>query len=415
MMLSSIPLFVSFFALFGSVVSLANVPFHTSGRWVLDSTGARYKLRCVNWAGHLEPSIPEGLAQQPVDTIASWISSNGFNCVRLTYSIDTALNQDVAVSDSFTQASSAANDPSALQAQYTQATTKNPFLTSATRISTYATVLEALDAQNIAVILDNHVSKAQWCCNYTDGNGWWDTASGYNDDNSRYFNTTNWLSGLSAMANFASSHSNVIGMSLRNELRATGTQDENNHADWYNYVTQGATAIHTANPNLLIAIGGVTSATDLSYIATTPLAGTTTTWANRTIWEFHSYYFSFPGASSICDVYEGLLGARSGFLIEQNQPWTGPLWLSEFGALQDISAGGFTTELEQAYLKCLVSYMEGNDADWAVWALQGGYYLREGVVDSDESYGLLTHDWSTWRNATFKAALGTMFEMTQGP
>ena len=119
-------------------------------------------------------------------------------------------------------------------------------------------------------------------------------------------------------------------------------------------------------------------------------------------------------------MYDGILGARDGFILESGKPFTGPLWLSEFGALQVIDGssgglGGAETALEQAWLKCIVPYMEGNDADWAVWAVQGGYYLREGEVDADESYGLLDHSWTDWRNATFKSALGSMFEMTQGP
>lgn len=58
------------------------------------------------------------------------------------------------------------------------------------------------------------------------------------------------------MANFAKSHANVVGLALRNELRAVGSQDGNNHADWYNFVAQGANAVHSTNANLLIPIGG---------------------------------------------------------------------------------------------------------------------------------------------------------------
>ena len=416
---STIPYLFSVSALFQRVWSDVAYPLSTSDRWIVDTNGDRFKLRCVNWAGHLEPGIPEGLNKKPVDDIASWIANNGFNCVRLTYSIDMALAQDTSVSDSFTQAAASSGaDTTALQGQYSAAVTQNPFLSNATRISTFETVISTLASHSISVVLDNHVSKAQWCCNYTDGNGWWDTASGYDASNSQWFNTSNWLAGLSAISKFSTSHANVIGMSLRNELRAVGTQDGNNHADWYNLMAQGASAIHASNPDLLIAFGGVTSATDLSYLQFTPLD--TSAYPNKVVYEFHAYYWSVPVASSVCPVYEGILGARSGFILESGKPFTGPLWLSEFGALQvlDGSAGGLggaETALEQAWLKCIVPYMENNDADWALWAVQGGYYLREGMVDADESYGLLDHNWGDWRNATFKDALGNMFEVTQGP
>lgn len=127
----------------------------------MDSTNSRYKFRCVNWPGHLEVGVPEGLASKTPETIAAWISRNGFNCVRLTYSIDMALNQNVLVSDSFQQASRVANDPSALINIYNTALTINPWLENSTRIDAFSRVLQALDAQKIAVIMDNHVSKAQ--------------------------------------------------------------------------------------------------------------------------------------------------------------------------------------------------------------------------------------------------------------
>ena len=33
-----------------------------------------------------------------------------------------------------------------------------------------------------------------------------------------------------------------------------------------------------------------------------------------------------------------------------------------------------------------------------VWVLAGSYYIRSGVQDSDETWGLFNHDWSAWRN-----------------
>ncbi len=59
--------------------------------------------------------------------------------------------------------------------------------------------------------------------------------------------------------------------------------------------------------------------------------------------------------------------------------------------------------------------MTGNDADWAVWALQGSYYVRNQQVDFDEYYGLLNHDWTDWRNPAFSGMLGNMWKQTQGP
>lgn len=407
-----------FFTL-SSVLGLALGQLHTSSRWILDSNNQRVKLRCVNWAGHMEVNIPEGLHHQSIDTISSWIASNGFNCVRLTYSIDMALNPSVTVADSFVAAAGAAGvNESAMTTLYNQALAKNPFLAHATRLDVFASVIDTLHSKGVSTILDNHVSHASWCCNLTDGNGWWDTAQGYNDWNSRYFNTTLWLDGLRAMATFARSHAGVVGMSIRNELRAFPLlQDLNNHDDWYEYVVQGAQTVHAANPDVLVIIGGVSSATDLSYIADRPLD--VSAWAGKHVWEFHAYSFTvtYPNPTGSCEIASALYGHFVGYLLAQNETYTAPLLLSEFGVgmTGGSASNSGLSDGDRAYLQCLVQYMESNDAEWAVWAVQGSYYVRDSIVDYDEDYGLLTHDWSEWRNSAFSGMLGKMWNVTQGP
>jgi len=219
----------------------------------------------------MEVNIPEGLQHQSASSIASWVASNGFNCVRLTYSIDLALNPGYSISSSFQNAAGTAGvSSSQMTSLYNSVVSKNSWASSTTTLGAFAKVIEELRNRGIMVILDNHVSKAGWCCGNSDGNGWWDAASGYDSSNSRFFNTNDWLRGLSAMAQFAKSHSNVVGMSLRNELRAVGSQDKNSHADWYKFVKAGADATHPANGDLLIAVGGPGYATDLGFLYDKP-------------------------------------------------------------------------------------------------------------------------------------------------
>lgn len=70
---------------------------------------------------------------------------------------------------------------------------------------------------------------------------------------------------------------------------------------------------------------------------------------------------------------------------------------------------------EDAYIRCLVNSMEGKDAVWAYWALMGSYHVRVGTVNYDETFGLLTNDWSGWRNGSLKATWDRMFDTTQSP
>ena len=57
----------------------------TDGRWIVDESGHRVKLACVNWASHIDTMVTEGLNKQPLATITAYIAALGFNCVRLTY------------------------------------------------------------------------------------------------------------------------------------------------------------------------------------------------------------------------------------------------------------------------------------------------------------------------------------------
>ncbi|KAK4167669.1 glycoside hydrolase [Cladorrhinum sp. PSN259] len=401
--------------------TLPALPLHASSRWILDANNNRVKLRCINWAGHMETNIPEGLSHQPVDTIVDWIASQGFNCVRLTYSTDMALTGNTTtVQSSFQHASTSWSRP-ALYSLYSDGIqAKNPWITTqTTTLSVFATVIDKLYSRNVLTILDNHVSRASWCCNITDGNGWWDSAQGYNDLNSRFFDTSLWLSGLSSMANFSLNHPGVVAMSLRNELRAFPLlQDLDNRRDWYTFISRGASTVYAQNPALLIIIGGSQSSTDLTHLRTRPLD--TSGWSrDKTVFEMHAYSFTltFPDPFRSCPLVKASYGLFSGFVLEQNKPYTGPLILSEFGVGMSGGEAKYDglNEKDDRYLNCLVEYMENNDADWAVWALQGSYYMRDGQVDHDEGWGLLNHDWSGWRNDKFPARLKRMWNVTQGP
>lgn len=409
-----------------SAAAAITLPLHSSSRWILDAANQRVKFRCVNWAGHMETNIPEGLNHQPLDAIAAWIAAQGFNCVRLTYSTDHALNPSLRVADSFAAAASAAGvSAQQMTDLYNAVVAKNPWIGPATTTrDVFAAVVDRLwTGHGIMTLLDNHVSKASWCCNLTDGNGWWDEGFGYNTWNSRYFNTNNWIAGLRAMAEWSRGHKGVVAMSLRNEIREFLLQGLNNRDDWYKFVKAGGDAVHAANGDLLIVVGGTQSSTDLVHLrANDGARGLDTSgaggWADKRVWEMHAYSFTvtYPDPFKNCDLVQAQYGLFAGFVLEQGKPWTGPLILSEFGV--GMRNGGLENglnEQDDRYLKCLVSYMQNNDADWAVWALQGSYYVRDKAVDYDEGWGLLNHDWSGWRNDKFKDMLGDMWKMTQQP
>lgn len=71
-------------------------PLSTNSRWVVNESGQRVKLACVNWVAHLEVVVAEGLNKQPVDVISKGILDMGFNCVRLTWPLFLFTNDTLA-------------------------------------------------------------------------------------------------------------------------------------------------------------------------------------------------------------------------------------------------------------------------------------------------------------------------------
>jgi len=62
-----------------------------------------------------------------------------------------------------------------------------------------------------------------------------------------------------------------------------------------------------------------------------------------------------------------------------------PVLLTEFGHSQTDEA------YKSVYSTCLKDYLEDVKGGWMYWVLAGNYYVREGVVDSDELWGMLFH------------------------
>ena len=396
---------------------LPMLPLSTSGRWIVDTSGTRAKLRCINWAAHMETNIPEGLNWQSADWIASFIASQGFNCVRLTYSIDMALN-DPLIATSFPAAAQSAGLPIAVFTKmYTNVVTKNPSLADpqATAIDAFDLVIRALGQQGVMVVLDNHVSHATWCCSLTDGNGWFNTSGKASLDRDTFnFDVDKWLEGLSTMASYATDYENVIGLSLRNEFRPTGGDIGAITSKWNEMAQKAGQAIHTANPDALIMMGGINYATSLRWLSSKPID--LSQFDNKAVMEFHIYP---QGYQDDCPAMQHYINDSAGYLMTEDKPYTAPLWISEFGWPQQGNVsqgnGSATNHLYLDWLGCLKDYLESNDADWAMWALPGSYYIKSGKANWADGWGLVDKTWSRLRDPGFAARLGQMWDVTQGP
>ena len=80
-------------------------PFSRSGTDIVDGYGHKMDLACVNWPGHMEVNLPEGLQHQPMQDIVDKIASSGvYNCVRLTYAVELFSKSNMTARESFEQA-----------------------------------------------------------------------------------------------------------------------------------------------------------------------------------------------------------------------------------------------------------------------------------------------------------------------
>ncbi|KAF4984324.1 hypothetical protein FZEAL_475 [Fusarium zealandicum] len=377
-------------------------PFSVDGRWVKDASGNNVNLAGTNWPGHGEVMVPEGLQYRSVKEIASQIKSLGMNAVRLTYAIEMVDQiydndgKDVSLETAFIKGLGESNGTRVLQ----QVLKHNPSFTKATtRLEVYDAVTSELAQQELHIVLDNHMSKGKWCCNGDDGNTWW---------GDREFDTEKWIRGLRYMANHGKSWTALVAMSLRNELREATDNPElvkssYNWQTWYKYIQQGADAVNEANPDTLIYLSGLGYDTWITPVfeqtALEPgkeifnkddFSG----YSDKLVLEIHNYERNIGSCASLKNnLYtKGFQGMNAS---DPDTKEIFPVQLTEFGhPMNDKS-------WQDPYSTCLSTYLPEIKAGWFIWVIVGSYYARQGVQDSDEVWGLLSHDWSQWRNPEY--------------
>ncbi|XP_062099089.1 glycosyl hydrolase 5 family protein-like [Humulus lupulus] len=394
--MGSCSLFVSALFLVTIIVSLQTGParaltLSTKSRWIVNESGHRVKLACVNWASHLDAVVPEGLSKQPIEAIAGQISSLGYNCVHLnwpTYLVTDDSLASLTVRDSLKSLG--------LTEAIAGVETNNPSIIDSSLFEAFQAVVSALGDKNVMVILDNHVSKPSWCCSDSDGNGFFGDI---------YFDPNVWIKGLTRMAILFKGVSNVVGMSLRNELRGP----KQNVEDWFRYMQRGAEAVHWANPNLLVILSGLGYDHDFSFLQNRQVQ---LTFSGKLVFEVHWYAF-FDGkawesgnVNQVCKIVVQNMNRISLFLLEQGFP----IFVSEFG----VDQRGINVN-DNRYLNCFLATAAQLDFDWGQWTVVGSYYYREGVIGMSEYYGVLNDDWSEARNSSLAQKISSIQYPFQGP
>lgn len=376
-----------------------SAPFNTSGRDIVNANGTKTTFAGVNWPLSMGLMIPEGLQHQSVEFIVSKIKELGSNIVRFGYAIE--MMDDIYASGDVTLYNTVINDLGVGNGtNVLNAILKNnpSFTANMTRFQVLDHIVSALNAQSIYAHMDNHVSKAMWCCTFNDGNAYF---------GDKYFDINNWKRGLVYMANWTRSHPNIISMSLRNELRDP-YKGQYDWMSWYGNMTLAADGIHAANPDLLIYFSGLGYDSDLSRIpdmqdlkasafpgAADPIPlvfePSLLDYGNKVVLELHYYNNFYYGDESTCQTITTRLYADGFNAILGNHSVTAPVVLSEFGLSQDVGI------LNSTYAQCLKTFLSEQRVSWMMWVLAGSYYDKLGVHEQSESWGLLKDDWSDWR------------------
>ncbi|KAK0713660.1 glycoside hydrolase family 5 protein [Lasiosphaeria miniovina] len=353
-----------------------NGPFRTSGRWIIDASGADVTYAGVSWPAHGETMLPEGLQYQSVAAIVAKIKSLDMNAIRLTYAIemidqiyasatDDSHPQDVSIETALVNALGRENGTAVLASVLKN----NPSFSKTTkRLQVFDAVASECAKQEI----------------YTQG--------------------------LEYMAQHAKAWPNLVSMSLRNELRQpllnlTLYSQSYNWATWYDHMREGAAAIHAAHPDTLVFLSGLDSDTTLDAVVQgLPLTSSASSktpakvfdaaadfasgLADKLVLELHTYI-----NPATCSAFEARLAAAGFQTLNGTAKNTMPLLLTEFGYTQDAA-----TWRDSVYASCLLRFLPAKKAGWMIWVLAGSYYVREGQHDYDEGWGLLSHDWSAWRS-----------------
>ncbi|MPY33014.1 glycoside hydrolase family 5 protein [Streptomyces adustus] len=387
-------------------------PLSTSGRYIVDAAGNRFRLKSANWdgaqgswtgsgsitdpanhhAGQNSYGIPLGLDRVPLAALLADFHALGINSIRLPFSNEmihaTATVPDAAVA-------------------------ANPQLRGRTPLQVFDSVVAALTQEGFAVILNNHTNTSRWCCG-VDGNERWNSSQ----------STQQWADDWVFMARRYAADPRVVGADLYNEVRRDVLDDPNwglgdNH-DWYAAAQSAADRILTeANPNLLIVVEGInwtglpvdglphgrpmlTPARTLSH---------TLVAAHKLVYSAHFYGYTGPnhsGATGIGETHDAryqdlsrdalyqALYDEAFFVEDGGRHYTAPLWISEFG----IGAGE-SNSAARTWFGNLTDYFADHDTDFAYWPLVGWEGHDDWALlryDTDgHRYGLL--DPNDWRAA----------------
>lgn len=345
-----------------TLISEYALPLRTKGRHIVDAKGRRFKLASVNWYGASDALfVPSGLDVRHRDTIAKTIKGLGFNSVRLPYA-DELVMKNPAIDATFVSA--------------------NPDLVGKKALDVFEAVVKALTDAGIAVIVNNHITSATWCCGADPCDAGW--ANDHLGPLCRVRQTEEeWMQHWETIMQPLANNSLVIGVDLRNEVRGLwGTMP------WFSWAAAAercGNRLLKMNENWLVVVEGTESSNDLSGARDRPVK---LDLEHRLVYSAHVYGWSGWGSTEgrfLQRTYESFAETMRhnwGYLLEGD---VAPVWVGEIGAGRNPNVGTAN------YWRNLMRYLKGVDADFGYWAINP----RKPAGNVTETYSLVEDDWVT--------------------
>ncbi len=342
--------------------------FHTQGNQIVDENGQNVRVAGVNWFGlETRDFAPHGLWTRGYKSMMDQMKATGFNTIRLPYS---------------DQLFEAASKPTNIN--YAQ----NPDLVGLAGIQLIDKIVDYAGQIGLRILLDHHRSEAG---NSANESGMWFTSA---------YPESKWISNWTMLAARYAGNPTVIGADLHNEPHGPATWGDGSANDWRLAAERAGNAILAVNPDWLIVVEGVESASsgnywwggNLSNAGAHPVRLNT---PGRLVYSPHSYpqsvydqsWFSDPNyPNNLPSVWD----KNWGYLFRQG---IAPVLLGEFGSKLQ------TTNDQQWFAK-MIEYL-GGDLDgngtkdlapgqqgisWTYWSWN---------PNSSDTGGILTDDWNT--------------------
>ncbi|MBK8203057.1 MAG: cellulase family glycosylhydrolase [Bdellovibrionales bacterium] len=337
-----------------------------SGRYFVDKNNKVIRLRSMNWDGFNDRSLMlHGLDIQQFDTVVELMKQVGINSIRLPFA-----NEMLSITQ-----------PKTSEAVLL----RHPYLRGLTPKQAFVEMVRRLTNAGLYVILDNHQTTIDYY-GENEGDGLWFSES---------FSERQWLEDWSLVAQLFQNNSRVIGYELRNEVRAAilknGTKTPEpkwgggGAYDWRRAQILAAKKIWSHNSKKIIFLSGVGYNFYIGGAYYTPISPIEVGQTHpHFAYSVHIYGWYEDNQKVLTgrlhqltkeQQYE-VYGRNFGFAIVQNQTFTAPVWVSEFGVSNLYNTANDATEWQYWYhFHNLIDYLNLGQISYGYYTLSS-YYTK---------------------------------------